>query len=465
MRLRRRLAIWYGAVVAIILGASLTIAYVVHTEAHDADVDTALFELSERARDTVVAQLGDGVAIARLDIGVLHVAIDEPFGVWLYSGETVVATSGRTDDAAFVEAGLASLPDGWHTVWTVDGRVRSYTVTIPAGRVVTAALLSAIDASNAELRFTYVLLGLLGVGIGSALVSSVAGSALRPVATLTAAAREIASSRDFRRRVALAGDPDDELVELARTFDTMLASLDDAYRQQQRFLSDVSHELRTPLTVIRGHAELLAGSEQRANGDSEAATRIAREAARMARMVDELLILARSQAAEAFVARAVPLDEVVMETFEEMRPFSDGRLGVRWIEHAVVGGERDRLKQVVVALVDNALRYTPAPFRVDLSLSNDGHDAFIRVEDEGIGIDAADLPRVFERFYRAEVARRIDSSGSGLGLPIVRWIVERHGGAITLQGRDSGRGTLATVRLPLGRDAIPAEALAVAARQ
>ncbi|HET7700961.1 MAG TPA: HAMP domain-containing sensor histidine kinase [Candidatus Limnocylindria bacterium] len=461
MSLRRRLAIWYGAVVAIVLGASLTIAYVLHTDAHDSDVDRALFDLSTRARETVTAQLAGG----SLDLGVLHATIDEPYGVWLFSGEAVLAATGRSDDAAFRDAGLAAVPDGWHTGWTVDGRVRSYAVSIPAGRVVTAAELSAIDASNAELRFTYVLLGLLGVGIGSALVSSVAASALRPVATLTAMAREIASSRDFRRRVALAGDPYDELVVLARTFDAMLASLDDAYRQQQRFLSDVSHELRTPLTVIRGHAELLATSDRDGSAGVDAATHIVRETARLARLVDELLILARSQAAESFVAREVSLDDVVMETFDEMRPLAEGRLHVRWLEHAVVGGEPDRLKQVVLALVDNALRYTPAPGRVDISLSNDGHDAVIRVEDEGIGIDVADLPRVFDRFYRAEGARRMNSAGSGLGLPIVRWIVERHGGSIELQGRQRARGTLATVRLPLAATSAPTEARGAVATQ
>jgi signal transduction histidine kinase len=146
-----------------------------------------------------------------------------------------------------------------------------------------------------------------------------------------------------------------------------------------------------------------------------------------------------------------------METFDEMRDLAEGRLRVRWIEGAVVSGERDRLKQVVLALVDNALRYTPAPGHVDVSLSDDGHDAVLRVEDEGIGIDDTDLPKVFDRFYRGESARRVNSSGSGLGLAIVRWILDRHKGSIRLERNENGRGTLATVRLPLAARAATAD--------
>jgi two-component system, OmpR family, sensor kinase len=275
------------------------------------------------------------------------------------------------------------------------------------------------------------------------------------VARLTEAASEIATSRDFRKRVRIAGDPEDELVNLASTFDDMLSSLDDAYRQQQRFLGDVSHELRTPLTTIRGHAELLANGDLSPDAQHDAVARIARESARLARLVDELLVLARAEAAETFAPRPVAFDEIVMETFDELRALSDGRLRVRWIEPAIVSGEPDRLKQLVLALVDNALRYTPPPGHVDVSLSDDGRDAVLRVEDEGIGIDPADRPKVFERFYRGAKAKGVDRSGSGLGLAIVRWIVERHGGSIVLDTPDSGKGTLACVRLPL-RERAPA---------
>src|SRR5581483_8760483 len=376
MTLRRRLALWYGAILAVILIPALTIAYLLHAGAHDADVDSALYDLSTAAQVEVDTQLHSGIPLGAIDIGGLHQAIDEPYAIWLFVDDTPVASAGRSTDAAFMDVGLRTLGDGWHTSYTVDGRVRSYVVSVGVGRVVAAANLAAVDRANCDLRSTFLMLGIFGVAFGTALASTVAGSILRPVSTLTETAAAIAESRDFRRRVPVKREPEDELDVLAITFDEMLTSLDDAYRQQQRFLGDVSHELRTPLTTIRGHAELLAGATTE-DERRDAVARISREAARLARLVDELLVLARADAAESFAPRAVDLDDVVMEAFDEMRPLSDGRLRVRWIERAPVNGERDRLKQLVLALVDNALRYTPPPGHVDVSLSDDGHDAVL----------------------------------------------------------------------------------------
>lgn len=128
---------------------------------------------------------------------------------------------------------------------------------------------------------------------------------------------------------------------------------------------------------------------------------------------------------------------------------SSRRLRVSAIDAVAVNGERDRLKQLVLVLLDNALRYTPEG-TVDASIADDGKDAVLRIEDDGIGIAVSELPHVFERFYRGDAARRIDASGSGLGLPIARWIVERHGGEIRIESRPS-HGTLVTVRMPLVR--------------
>ena len=465
MTLRRRLALWYGAVIAVVLAVALTLAYLLHAEAHDSDVDSALSDMADKAQAQIDSEIHSGVPIDAVDLSDLSRAIDEPHAAWFVVNGKVVATAGEVDMLSFRYASVTDMLDGWHTSYTTEGRVRTYVVPIGIGHIVTAADLSVIDRANSDLRMTYFILLLLGVGVGMATASTIAGSALRPVAAVTETAQEIAASRDFSRRVHVKGDPSDELVVLAETFDDMLASLADAYKQQQRFLGDVSHELRTPLTTIRGNAELLAATCPPEQGDQhEALTRIARESSRLARLVDELLMLARAEAAEPFAPRAVHLDEIVMETFEDLRPIAGARLRVRWIEGAVVEGERDRLKQLVLALVDNALRYTPEPGPVDISLSDDGHDAVLRIEDEGIGIDEADLPKVFDRFYRSTAARRANSSGSGLGLAIVRWIVERHHGSVRLERRGT-RGTVATVRIPLAPKPAPAtEATPAAAR-
>jgi len=447
--LRRRLTIWYGALLAVVLALALTLAYVLHVESHDADVDAAIRDMSERATTEAVAEILGGTAPADVRLIRLHQMIAEPHAVWLLYGATMIDRAGQFDDLAFADVGIESLTPGSSTSWTVNGRVRLFVAPIAGTdlRVVTAVTLAEVDASNADLRTALFLLALIAVGAGTAGGSTIAASALRPVARMTDTAANIARSRDFSRRVRVEGDDEDELVRLGLTFDEMLASLDDAHRQQQRFVGDVSHELRTPLTTIRGNAELLAAGETSAHDQREAIDHICRETERMSRLVDELLVLARADAVEAFAPKPVELDEVLMETFADVQGIAGRRLRVSAIDAVTVNGERDRLKQLVLVLLDNALRYTPEG-TVDASIADDGKDAVLRVEDDGIGIAVSELPHVFERFYRGEAARRIDASGSGLGLPIARWIVERHGGTIRIETGER-RGTLVTVRLQL----------------
>lgn len=371
MTLRTRLTLWYGLLVAAVLSAALSVAYVQHVGGH-------LQDLERRAPTMEPAAVAE--ARARLD---------------------AMAEQQRSEFTLIALAGLAvALAGGW-----LIGR-----------------------------------------------------SALRPVAMITETARAIADSGEFSRRVPSI-DQRDEIGLLARTFDEMLDSLDAAYHVQQRFLADASHELRTPLSTIQGSAEILGSGDADAAERAEALARIARESRRMSRLVDDLLVLARADAgAEPMRAQDVALDEVVMEAFDELRPVAGRRLRVTALEEVVVRGERDRLKQLVMILLDNALRYTPGDGRIEVTVVRDGARGLIRVDDEGIGLTPAVAGRAFERFYRGEAARRADPAGTGLGLSIARWIVDRHGGAIALQPR-TGRGTSAVVRLPSAAgDPVPADA-------
>lgn len=448
MTLRRRLTVWYGALLAVVLGVALTLAYILHVESHDHDIDAAIVDMNERVTVDIVVQLQGGTATPDIRLADLHRVLEEPQAVWLLRGARLIDSVGPADEQTFTDVGITQLETGWHTSWTVNGRVRSFVAPIGETdlRIATAVSLGEVDASNAELRTALFLLGLAAVGVGSAGASTIAGSALRPVAHMTETAAAVARSRDFTRRVRVGGDEHDELVRLGLTFDEMLASLDGAYRQQQRFVSDVSHELRTPLTTIRGNAELLASGETCPEEQREAISQVRRESERLSRLVNELLVLARADAEEAFVPRLVRLDELLMEAFAELRGVAGPRLKVRAIDPIEVRGEADRLKQLFVVLIDNALRYAPDG-SVEISLTDDGADAVLRVEDDGIGIAAADLPRVFDRFYRGDAARQVNAAGSGLGLAIARWIVERHDGRIWLDSRPS-QGTLVTVRIP-----------------
>ena len=304
----------------------------------------------------------------------------------------------------------------------------------------------AFQASLERLRLILVAVGTIGVAatvLGGWAISS---GALRPVRTMIETARAIALSRGFSRRIHVRERAHDELAELGRTFNDMLASLEDAYRRQQRFVADVSHELRTPLTSIQGDLELLARDLPERDRAATLAEAL-REARRLARLVDDLLVLVRADAGpQPFVPKPVQLDELAMEVFRELHAQPGPRLEVVDLDDALVLGERDRLKQLVLILVDNAMRYAPdGP--VSLSVSVAGPQAVLVVDDEGIGITPEVARRAFERFFRGEDARRLDPSGTGLGLAIARWIVERHGGSIALVRREP-RGTRAVVRVP-----------------
>lgn len=304
----------------------------------------------------------------------------------------------------------------------------------------------AFQASLERLRLVLVAVGAVGVAVAVLVGWIISGGALRPVRTMIETARAIALSRGFSRRVDVQSGARDELAELGRTFNEMLASLDEAYRRQQRFVADVSHELRTPLTAIQGGLELLTRDLPERDRSATLAEAL-QEARRLARLVDDLLVLVRADAGpQPFVPKPVQLDEVVMEVFRELHAQAGQRLEVIDLDEARVLGERDRLKQLALILVDNALRYGQAG-KVSVSVGVDGSQIVLAVADEGIGIDPEVARRVFERFYRGEQAKRLDPSGSGLGLAIARWIVERHGGSIALEPRKP-RGTRATVRLP-----------------
>ena len=454
MTLRRRLTLFYGVLLAVVLAVALSLAYVLHAESHDADVDTAITDMTDRAVADIVFLMNGGTLAGDVRLVELHRMIEEPHAVWIFDGPRLLDSVGRTDDAALADLRVGDLAPGWLTTWTPSGRARVFVAAVAGTdlKVITAVDLAAVDASNAELRTAMLVLALVAVATGAAGGSAIAGSALRPIARMTETAAEIARSRDFSRRVRVEGDDEDELVQLGITFDEMLASLQDAYQQQQRFVGDVSHELRTPLTTIRGNAELLAAGETHPAEQQLAIAQIRRETERLSRLVDELLVLARADSVEAFAPRSVQLDEVLMETFADLQVVAGRRLRVNAIDAVTVNGERDRLKQLVLVLLDNALRYAPTG-SVDVSIADDGTDAVLRVEDDGIGIALSELPHVFERFYRGDAARRMDASGSGLGLPIARWIVERHGGEIRIESRPS-HGTLVTVRLPLVRSVV-----------
>jgi len=278
-----------------------------------------------------------------------------------------------------------------------------------------------------------------------------ARTALKPIRETIETARAIALSRSFGRKLTPRKSRD-ELGQMVTAFNEMLKNLEEAQAAQQRFVADASHELRAPLTVIRGNLDLLERARDRPPLEQAEILEAARaEVERMSRLVADLLSLARADSGTRLETAEIELDSVVLEIYQQLLAGSPHvRLSLSRLGPLRVLGDRDRLKQLVLILVDNAIRYTPAGGSVTLSLRSKGTRAIFAVADTGIGIDPADRPRLFERFYRSERAREMDPGGTGLGLAIARWIADDHGGELDLKSTP-GQGTIATLRLPLLR--------------
>jgi len=220
------------------------------------------------------------------------------------------------------------------------------------------------------------------------------------------------------------------------------------FKTQERFVADVSHELRTPLTAIQGNIDLLkkwAGQNEEIR--KEALEIIQEETARMARLAADLLLLAQADAGIQLQLKPVELDTLLLEVYRHGRMMADGReIKLGHEDQATVLGDSDRLKQLLLNLVDNAVTYTPPGGEIVLMLYREPEWTRVLVKDNGIGIPAEDLPHIFDRFYRGDRARSDRKVGTGLGLSIARWVAEAHGGNLTVESAE-GRGTTFTLWL------------------
>jgi len=275
----------------------------------------------------------------------------------------------------------------------------------------------------------------------------------RPLRHLEAGAQALAS--DHSVRVEPEGPREiraiaDAFNQLAEEIETSSVELHEEEHRKSRFVSDVSHELRTPLTAIRGAAETLLEGDVPEEDAQRFLRRIVSEADRLARLANDLLNLQRIEGATGELPLSrVSLLQVAKLAVESLEPLADDR-GVRVVvqgDAPAVLGDRDRLQQVVANLVDNASRMTPLGGTVTVALASDGDRALLSVLDEGPGIPADDLPRLFDRFYRAQLSRDRSSGGAGLGLAIVKAIVTAHAGELEVANRPEG-GARFTVRLP-----------------
>jgi two-component system OmpR family sensor kinase len=332
--------------------------------------------------------------------------------------------------------------------------LRVLTVPLSAGGrhigVLQAAYNTGIADNTRSILIRIILLTALASMVVAATASWLAiARALSPLAAVTKTAQQISTAEDLSWRIPLHGPENDEVGRLVLAFNATLERLEHIFTSQQRFLADVSHELRTPLTVIKGNVDLM---RKMGCADDESLGGIEDEADRLTRLVGNLLLETQAESGKLPLYFApLELDTLLLEVFKKMRVLARDRVRIKVteIDQVQVNGDRDRLEQVLINLISNAIKYTTKGDEIYLSLAKVGSNARIIVRDTGIGIAKDDLPHIFERFYRAEKSRsRLMPGGFGLGLSIANWIVTHHGGRVEVDSAE-GEGTTFAIYLPL----------------
>lgn len=457
MSIRLRLTLWNIAFLASALIVFSVATYFLLARLAIQGVDEALRLRAENVSDTIgLTRVGQLVLPAAETFAWddTYVQILQPNGQIVTRSDNLRNRQLPIDDSMLLD-NLRGEPRYVFTV--VDGYpIRLYSVPVkspmggrPLAIVQVARLTTGINTTLRSLRFVLVFGILITLLLAAVVSAMIIRRGLRPITEITALADKIQRAEDTHRRIEYVG-PNDEVGQLAGTFNHMLERIQRAFEAQQRFLADASHALRTPLTAIQGNVELLLKGVPDPAEQRVALEAVRKETRRLSRVVGDLLLLAQADAGEGFQHAPVEMTTLVLEVYQQAKTLAGGvAMTLGNLDVAMVAGDADRLKEVILNLVDNALKYTPDGGQVRLSLVADPKWVRVEVADTGLGIAPEHQAQVFERFYRVPDARPRAGrpGGTGLGLPIARWVVESHGGRLTLES-EPGKGSVFTVWLP-----------------
>jgi two-component system, OmpR family, sensor histidine kinase MprB len=435
MSFRARLALVAAAAVALaVVLASIATYAIVRGELRET-VDDALTvraqEISRRPIDRIFfgpgPELGEAGGYPQLVRSDGETLLPEGETVALPVDEDVLGVARGDRDAFLTDADVS----GTH--------VRILTFPIgPQHAIQVARPLTEVDETLDRVRLYLILIALGGIAVAAALGLLVSRAALAPVRRLTAATETVTETGDLSERIE--GGGQDELGRLAESFNTMLGALEESNRKQRQLVSDASHELRTPLTSLRTNIEVLARDDSMKPEDREQLLRdVVAELAEMTALITELVELARGDVQPSEMEE-VRLDLLVADLLERARRTAPQIEFDAELQETTVEGAPATIERAIWNLLDNAAKWSAPGSRVEVKVA----DGEVVVRDHGPGIDEEDLPKVFDRFYRAPAAR--GRPGSGLGLSIVRQVAEAHGGRVVAE-RAEGGGTRMTLRL------------------
>ncbi|GAB1515341.1 HAMP domain-containing sensor histidine kinase [Actinophytocola sp. KF-1] len=428
-----------GAVALVSLGAYWTVRENLYTQ-----LDETLWQKAQATVQNkwiVETPSGDQLPVGLLGLSGVEVAVVDDNG-HVSIGTTESLPPVGPDEIAVAKGGAPSI--------RTDAKSDSRVVAVPyqGDALVLAQSWGPTKKQLADLSLVLLLIGGAGVVVAAAAGTAVARTGLRPVQRLTRATERVARTGDLR---PIQVDGDDELARLSHSFNLMLAAVSDAQNRQRQLVADAGHELRTPLTSLRTNLELLLSAEkpdtpQLSEDDrAEIHADLRAQLDELTQLIGDLVELAREDAPPIAHERVDMVEVVEQALARARRRAGDVHFEVD-LQPWYLVGEPHTLERAVLNLLDNAVKFSPpdGTVRVDLRPAAHGY-AFLQVADAGPGIKDADLPHVFERFYRSDEARTLP--GSGLGLAIVKSAVERHGGAV-FAGRSADGGALIAMRLP-----------------
>ena len=461
MSLRLRLTLIYTGVLSSVL---LLLSVVVYSLISILFVNLVDSRLGEAADQIVTTLWANPSGEIEIDTDALNIADNYYYQVWSADNRLLVYSDSASElDLSLDSIGMNEGVPNYREVNVnrVDFRVLTMPLQVEGNQVGYLQVGLALTEIREAQRFIQIVFSVAVVF--SILVAAivgwlVTGHALAPLQTMVQVTRQISSSDDLSRRIPVIPGRSDEINELILAFNRTLVRLERLFDAQRRFLADVSHELRTPLTVIKGNVGLMRLMK---SPDAESLDSIDSEVDRLTRLVGDLLLMAQAETGKLPLSMApVALDDLLFEVFNQLKILSKGEhdIQIEKIEPVRIIADRDRIKQVLLNLGSNAIKFTPRGGKIHLSLEALGKWVRIQVSDEGAGISKDEMNHLFERFYKADKARgRVDKqTGFGLGLPIAYWIVRNHGGRIDVES-EPGAGTTFHVWLPLSLTEIPTQ--------
>ncbi len=461
-----KMTLWYVAILGIILSCFSLFLYFTLADSLYKGVDNKIRTMAEIVVSSTRSPLGAGTSMADLDQVMTERFGIRPLGRFIQ----ILDESGRIGDRStnlrdvqipISVQTMKAASKGVITFETVEvmGKYSLRVVTMPiienekmVGIVQVGSSLEGVEEALHQLLLSLLIAVPAALLIASAGGLFLANKALRPVDAITQIARRIGSG-DLSQRIRIKR-VNDELGRLASTFNEMIAKLEKSFRQVKRFTADASHELKTPLTILRGEVEVGLKKKRGLKEYQQILASNLEEINRMSRIVEDLLTLSRADMGELTMEREeIELSALAREVWRDLRLLAKKkRIQLKFMDNGFTRVEGDSLflRQLILNLTENGLKYTRAGGEVAVKVKGDRDQGMVRllVTDTGVGIPQKDLKRIFDRFYRVDGARSRETGGTGLGLSICQWIAQAHEGRIAVESR-VGKGSTFTVTLPM----------------